>query len=112
MRINKCTLWLLVSLIMLCCSEEAMSNGSKEIDLGLSRSQAVFRAIERFREDGYQWQSYRIIVSDETQGIEVVFVPPGATGNDPWVEKPSGLTEVHYYLDAKGRVILRKLLGK
>jgi hypothetical protein len=89
-----------------------MSNEPKAIDLGLSRSQAVLRAAERFREDGYQWKSYRMIVSDGTQGIEVIFVPPGATGNDPWVEKPSALPEVHYYLDAEGHVILRTSLGK
>ncbi|MEY2114445.1 MULTISPECIES: hypothetical protein [Rhodanobacter] len=89
-----------------------MSNESEGIDLGESRSQAVFRATERFREDGYKWQSYRMIVSSSSQGIEVVFVPPAASGNDPWAEKPSSIPEVHYYLDVDGRVILRKLLGK
>lgn len=112
MSLNKFKYWFLVFPVVFCCSEEAMSSGSKEIDLGLSRSQAVLHAVKRFQEDGYRWESYRMIISEGAQGIEVIFVPPGAAGNDPWVEKPSILPEVHYYLDAEGHVILRKLLGK
>lgn len=89
-----------------------MSNEPEEVDLGEAKSQAVFRATESFREEGYQWQSYRLIVFGNSSGIEVTFVPPAAHGNDPWTEKPLSLPEVHYYLDAEGRVILRKLLGK
>lgn len=112
MRADKRIPLALIYFLLLGCSEVAMSDEPDKIDLGEYRSQAVFRATERFREDGYKWNGYRIIVSSDGKGIEVIFVPPGASGNDPWVDKPSSLPEVHYYLDVEGHVILRKLLGK
>ena len=48
----------------------------------------------------------------QSKGIEVTFVPAMKASSN-WVgEEPSGLPEVHYYLDADGRVILKKLLGQ
>lgn len=80
--------------------------------LGANESQAIFTAIDRFRADGYKEAGYRTSVTSESKGIEVTFVPPLKASSN-WVgAEPSGLPEVHYYLDAGGRVVLKKLLGQ
>jgi hypothetical protein len=103
---------LLPFLLLLCYSGITLANEPVEIDLDLAKSQAILHASDRFKADGYQWQRYRMTIDAGSRGIEVIFVPPAMTGNDPWTAKPSTLPEVHYYLDAKGQTILRKLLGK
>ena len=71
MSLNKFKYWFLVFPVVFCCSEEAMSSGSKEIDLGLSRSQAVLHAVKRFQEDGYRWESYRMIISEGRKALRL-----------------------------------------
>ena len=80
--------------------------------LGANESQAIFTAIDRFRADGYREAGYRISVTSESKGVEVTFVPPLKASSN-WVgAEPSGLPEVHYYLNADGKVVLKKLLGQ
>ena len=80
--------------------------------LGADQSKAVFTAFDRFRADGFKETGYRISVSSKSSGIEVTFVPPLKASSN-WVgAEPSGLPEVHYYLNADGSVVLKRLLGQ
>lgn len=92
----------------------ALVYASDKITLALSvdESQAVFTALNTFRADGYKEKGYRISIEENTNGFEVAFVPPLKASNN-WVGvEPSGLPEVHYYLNNDGTVVLRKLLGQ
>ena len=83
----------------------------QSIDLGMERSQAIVSALDRFRTDGYKTDGYRMVITQQEDSIEVIFVPR-LTSDDPLSAKPSGLPEVHYYLDSSGKKVLRRLFGK
>jgi hypothetical protein len=97
---------------MLFSSTIAYASDQGAVDLSINESQAVFTALSRFRAEGYKESGYRISIQTNAEGFEIVFVPPlKKSGNWIGVE-PSGLPEVHYYMNSSGSVVLKKLLGQ
>lgn len=102
---------LLLSIAFTSFFQGARATDASLIDLGMTKSQAIVNALDRFRADGYKMDGYRIVVNQTSDIVEVIFVP-ALTSSDPFTAKPSDLSEVHYYLDASGKKVMRRLFGK
>jgi hypothetical protein len=100
---------LLVSALFGCEIAHAQSS----IDLDIPTTQAIANALGRFTSDGYTIKDYKIVVNANSKEIEVIFVPPFKKSSNPvQAAEPSGLPEVHYYLNSSGEKILRRLFGQ